>query len=99
MVKRYGYTWEYLTVVLKPNDADGNPVAPTETWTSFECDVQTSSGRFVTNSNGDKIAVSYSLFTKVNTGLSIGGKVKDENGTEYIVLMPHDYKINFEIWV
>lgn len=99
MVERYGYTWEYLALSGGGNDADGNPIASTETWTPFECDIQTSSGRFIANDNGDKIPVSYSIFTKVNTGLSRGGKVRDENQKEYTVLQPHDYKLNYEIWV
>jgi len=99
MVERYGYTWEFLAVTSGGEDADGNPIAGAETWTEFECDVQTSSGRFVTDDNGDKISVTYSLFTKVETGLVRGGKVRDENGIEYTVLQPHNYKLNYEIWV
>ena len=99
MVERYGYTWEYLALVSGGEDADGNPIAGTETWTPFECDVQTSSGRFVTNDNGDNIPVSYSVFTKVDTQLYRGGKVRDENGKEYTVLQVHDYKLNYEIWL
>ena len=99
MVNRYGYTWEYLTTSGGGFDDDGNPIAATETWTSFECDVQTSSGRYVVGPNGDNINVSYSVFTSVNTGLKKGDKVRDPDGIEYSVLQYHDYNINFEIWV
>ncbi len=101
MVIRYGYTWEYLklTEAIPPKDDDGNPIAATEEWIPFECDVQTSSGNFVTNENGDKISVTYSIFTKVDTGLARGGKVRDENGKEYTVLQVHNYKLNYEVWV
>jgi hypothetical protein len=101
MVDRYGYNWEFLTVTGGGEDVDGNPIAGTKTWTDFACDVQTGvgGGGFVTNENGDKISVTYSLFTKVDTGLIRGGKVRDENGIEYTVLQMHPYKLNFEIWV
>ena len=99
MVNRYGYTWEYLTLTSGGEDADGNPISGTETWTEFECDVQTSSGRFVVGANGDNINVTYSLFTKIDTGVVKGSKVRDENGVEYVVLQVHDYSLNFEIWV
>jgi hypothetical protein len=99
MVERYGYTWNYLSVVSGGNDPDGNPIAGAETWTPFECDVQTGSEKFVAGDNGDRIPVSYSIFTKVNTGLVRGGKVKDENGVTYTVLQVHNYKLNYEIWV
>lgn len=97
MVNRYGYTWEYLTTTDGGQDSDGNPVAAVETWVPFECDVQTSSGNFVTGTNGDKINVSYSIFTKIDT---LGAtKVRDSSSKEYTVLQHHDYSLNFEIWV
>lgn len=99
MVNRYGYEWEYLAVTGTLIDTNRNPVAGTETWTKFQCDVQTSSGRFVAGQNGDKINVSYLLFTNVATGLVKGGKVRDESGKVYTVLNIHDYKLNYEIWV
>ena len=99
MVNRYGYTWEYLSVSAGGTDANGNPISATETWTSFECDVQTGSGNFVANDQGDNISVTYSIFTKVNTNLVKGGKVRDENLKEYTVLQAHNYTLNYEIWV
>lgn len=99
MVNRYGYNWEYLTETGGGETTDGDPIAATQTWTEFSCDVQTSSGRFVANENGDNISVTYSIFTKVNTNLVRGGKVRDENGKVYTVLQAHNYKLNYEIWV
>ena len=96
MVNRYSYIWEYLTTTGGGEDADGNPVAATETWVPFECDVQTSSGRFVAGANGDKINVSYSLFTKVD--ILDATKVRDDSGNEFTVLQKHNYT-QFEIWV
>lgn len=98
MVERYGYIWEYLTTTGGGIDANGDPIAASEVWTEFECDIQTSSGRFVAGTNGDNIPVTYSIFTPVNTGIIRGGKVR--NGiVVYTVLQVHDYKINYEIWV
>ena len=99
MVNRYGYKWEYLTTSGGGEDENGDPIAATEVWTEFECDVQTSSGRFVTGDTGDNIPVTYSLFTKVNTGVVKGGKVRDEKMKEYTVLQIHNYNLNYEIWV
>ena len=100
MVNRYGYTWQYLTSVEKADDEDGNPTSPTDTWADFECDVQTSSGRYVKNDNGDRVDVSFSIFTKIDTSLSIGGRVRDENQKEYVVLQIWTYgSLNHEIWV
>lgn len=99
MVNRYGYNWEYLTSVAGTPDVDGNPTTPTDTWTSFECDVQTGSEKFITNDVGDNISVTYSIFTKVVTNLVRGGKVRDENLKEYTVLQAHNYTLNYEIWV
>lgn len=96
---RYGYTWEYLTSTSGGQDADGNPLAPSDVWTEFECDIQTGSGNFVSNDEGDNISVTYSIFTKVVTNLILGGKVRDENLKEYKVLQVHNYKLNYEIWV
>lgn len=99
MVNRYGYTWEYLTVSGGGFDGDGNPIAATEAWTEFECDVQTGAGAFVAGANGDNINVTYSIFTKAVTGLSNGGRIRDESGKEYVVLQVHPYNLNYEIWV
>ena len=99
MVNRYGYNWEYLTLTGGGDDSDGNPIAATQTWTSFECDVQTASGRFVAGETGDNISVTYSIYTKVETNLIRGGKVRDENDKEYTVLQAHNYTLNYEIWV
>jgi hypothetical protein len=97
MVNRYGYTWEYLATAGGGEDADGNPIAANEAWVTFKCDVQASSGSFVAGSNGDKINVSYSVFTKVDT---LGAfKLKDDKGVIHTVLQNHNYKLNFEIWV
>ena len=97
MVSRYGYIWEYLTTTGGGEDADGNPIAAVETWVPFSCDVQTSSGNFVAGANGDKINVSYSVFTKVDTLGAV--KLRDDKGVEHTVLQHHNYKLNFEIWV
>jgi len=98
MVNRYGYKWEYLTTSGGGEDENGDPIAATEVWTEFECDVQTSSGRFVSVDTGDNIPVTYSLFTKVNTGVVKGGKVRS-GSVEYTVLQEHNYNLNYEIWV
>ena len=98
MVKRYGYNWEYLTTSDGGEDENGNPIAATEVWTEFECDVQTSSGRFVAGDTGDNIPITYSLFTKVDTGVVKGGKVRS-GSVEYTVLQEHNYNLNYEIWV
>ena len=75
MVNRYGYKWEYLTTSDGGEDENGDPIAPTEVWTPFRCDVQTSSRQFVA---GD-------------TGVVKGGKVRDEKMKEYTVLQIHPY--------
>jgi len=98
MVKRYGYTLEYLTTSGGGEDANGNPIAPTKVWTPFKCDVQTSSGRFVAGDTGDNIPVTYSIFTNINTGVVKGGKVRN-GSVEYTVLQAHNYNLNYEIWV
>lgn len=99
MVKRYGYTWEYLTVSGGGKDNDGNPIEPTESWTPFQCDEQAETSRFVVGQNGDNIPVSYSLYTNVNTGLVKGAKVKNSRtGEIFTVLQIHPYQ-TFEIWV
>lgn len=97
MVNRYSYIWEYLTTTGGGEDADGNPVAAIETWVQFECDVQTTAGRFIVGPNGDNITVTYSLFTKVDILGAV--KVRDDKGVEFNTLQIHDYKINREIWV
>ena len=97
MVNRYGYIWEYLTTIGGGEDADGNPIAATETWVPFECDVQTSYGRFVVGTNGDNITITYSLFTKIDVLGAV--RVRSDKGIEFNVLQIHDYKINREIWV
>ena len=97
MVDRYGYTWEYLTTSGGGEDADGNPIASTETWVPFSCDVQTSAGNFIVGTNGDNITVTYSLFTKVDVLGAV--RVRSDAGVEFNVLQIHDYKINREIWV
>jgi len=97
MVNRYGYIWEYLTTSGGGEDADGNPIAATEVWVPFECDVQTSSGRFVVGTNGDNITITYSLFTKVDVLGAV--RVRSDKGIEFNVLQIHNYKINREIWV
>ena len=97
MVNRYGYLWDYLTTTGGGEDVDGNPIAAVETWTQFECDVQTSAGRFIVGPNGDNINVTYSIFTKVDTLVST--KLRDDKGVEHTVLQHHNYKLNFEIWV
>lgn len=97
MVNRYGYTWEYLTTSGGGEDADGNPIVAVEVWVPFYCDAQTSSGNFIVGTNGDNIAVTYSLFTKVDVLGAV--RVRSDAGIEFNVLQIHDYKINREIWV
>ena len=97
MVNRYSYIWDYLTTTGGGEDADGNPIAAIETWVPFECDVQTSAGRFIVGPNGDNINITYSIFTKIDTLGAV--KLRDTDGVEYVVLQHHDYKLNFEIWV
>lgn len=99
MVKRYGYTWQYNFTTGGGEDADGNPIAGIKIWKGFECDVQTSSGNFVAGTNGDKIAVSYSIFTKDYRAAEIGDVLKDTNLKEHTVLQVHNYGGKYEIWV
>lgn len=98
MVKRYPNIWTYISVTGGGTSADGNPLAVTKTLTTFECDAQTGSGKFIAGANGDNIPVHYSLFTKVNTGLKKGDKVISEDGEEFTVLQIHFYT-QYEIWV
>lgn len=93
---RYSYIWDYLTTTGGGEDVDGNPIAATQTWVPFECDVQTSAGRFIVGPNGDNINVTYSIFTEINTLGAV--KLRDDKGVEYVVLQNHFYR-QFEIWV
>ena len=98
MVKRYQNIWTYISVTGGGTSADGDPLFVTETLKTFKCDAQTVAGRFIAGANGDNIPLHYSLFTKVNTGLSKGDKVIGEDGEEYTVLQIHFYT-QYEIWV
>lgn len=98
MVKRYPNIWTYITITGGGTSADGDPLSVTKTLTTFKCDAQTSSGKFIAGVNGDNIPVHYTLFTKVNTGLSNGDKVIGEDGKKYTVLQIHLYT-QYEIWV
>jgi hypothetical protein len=97
MVNRYGYIWEYLIATESGEDEDGNPISYLDEWIPFNCDIQTSSGNFVAGVNGDKISVTYSIFTPANIENIV--RVRDDKGNEFTVLQYHDYKINREIWV
>ena len=101
MVERYGYIMFLLTLSGGGLDENHDPIPETETWTPFECDVQTSSGRFVVAANGDKIAVQYKLFIPLPTDLVFkkGGTVKNPDGETFKVLQSFDYRLNLEVWL
>lgn len=88
MVKRFGFTWSFLSLTLNAKDLNNDPVAPTESWLPFKCDAQLQTGRFIAGSTGDQISVTYSAFVAPNSGMnfSIGGMIKDHNGIERKIL-------------